>query len=302
MKVLLLGGTGVAGRATLRWLRERGGHDVSAVVRDERGRRVVTELGARPVTGDQRDPRRLRDWLQDVDVAVDLRVRLPAASRAVLPGAWRDYVALRDTEAGRLADAVIDVGTPRLVHDTVTMVYADGGDAWLDEDSPVDARGFLAANLACEEHLARVTAAGGVGIALRFGQFYGPDDAMSRQAARAVRRGFWPLPGAPRAFSSAVHTDDVGSAVGLAATTRGIEPGVHDVVDEEPLRTEELLAVLSTAVGRRVRAPFAPLARVVPALGRSQRVRGERFRAATGWQSTVPTRRIGWPAVLDRLR
>jgi len=171
----MLGGTGVAGRAALPHL-VRGGHDVSVLARSDAAAAVIRDAGARPVTGDADDPATLRRWLDGVDAAVDLRVRIPTPGRAVLPGGWREYVRLRDAAAGRLVGAAIDAGTPRLVHDTVTMVYADGGDSWLDEDARVHAPGFMAANLACEAHLARLGAAGGVGVALRFSQFYGPDD------------------------------------------------------------------------------------------------------------------------------
>ncbi len=293
MRLLLLGGTGVAGRAALRHLRE---HEVSAVVRDPAGGRTVTGLGAVALDGDQHDSAQLRRWLDGVDAVIDLRVRIPSPTRAVLPGAWRDYVLLRDTAAGRLVDAAIDVGTPRLVHDTVSMVYADGGDAWHDEDAAVTAPTFLAANLACEAHVARLAAAGGTGVALRFAQFYGPDDAMSRQAVAAARRGLWLLSGAGRTWTSAVHVEDAGAAVALAATTDGLPAGIYNVADDEPLRTTDLLAVLSEAAGRRVRAPLAPVARFVPLLARSNRVDSDRFRAATGWRPTVPSRRAGWPA------
>jgi len=290
----MLGGTGVAGRATLRHLRE---HDVSVPVRNPAGQQVVAGAGATPLDGDQDDPAQLRRWLDGVDAAIDLRVRIPAPSRAVLPGAWREYIWLRDTAAGRLVDAAIDVGTPRLVHDTVTMVYADGGDAWLDEDAPVSAPMFLAANLACEAHVARLTAAGGTGVALRFAQFYGPDDAMSRAVVGAARRGLWLQPARRQAWTSAVHTEDVGAAVALAATTDGLPGDVYNVADDEPLRTADLLTVLGSAAGRTVRTPLP--GRLLPAgLSRSNRVRSDRFRAATGWRPSVPSRREGWPAVV----
>lgn len=300
MKILLLGGTGVAGRAALRHLR---GHEVSVLARSEAAARAVAESGGTPLAGDADDPAQLRRWLRGVDTAIDLRVRIPPPLRAVLPGSWREYVWLRDTAAGRLVDAAIDVGTPRVVHDTVSMIYTGSPSGWLTEDSPTDAPAFLAANLACEAHLARLTTAGGAGIALRFAQFYGPDDAMSRATVAAARRGFAPLAfGDPQAWTSAIHTEDAGAAVALAATTEGLDGGVYNVADGEPLRHRELLSVLTAAAGRRVHAPPRPLARLAPAgLLRSQRVSSEKFRAATGWTPTVHTRRTGWPAAFATL-
>jgi nucleoside-diphosphate-sugar epimerase len=301
LRVLMLGGTGVAGRAALGQL-TAAGHEVSVLARTEEAARRVADAGGRPVTGDPDDPAELRRWLHGVDVAVDLRVRIPAPARAVLPDGWREYVRLRDTAAGRLVDAAIATGTPRVVHDTVSMVYADGGDSWLDEDAAVDTPGFMAANLACEAHLARLTAAGGVGVALRFAQFYGPDDAYSRQVIAQARRGRALVLGDPDAFSSAIHTDDVGTAVALAATTPDLAPGTYNVADDEPLRHRDLMAVLGGAAGRTVRPPPRLLVGLAPrVLRRSQRVSSERFRAATGWRPSVPSRRTGWPAAFDRV-
>ena len=303
MKLLMVGGTGVAGRAALPRLVE-GGHEVLVLARSAAAESAVTAAGGRPVHGDADDPTVLRGWLEGVDAAIDLRVRIPTPGRAVLPGGWREYVRLRDAAAGRLVDAAIAAATPRLVHDTVTMVYADGGEAWLDEDAPVDAPGFLAANLACEAHLARLAAAGGVAVALRFSQFYGPHDAYSRQLVAQARRGRAMVLGSSEAYTSAIHTDDVGSAVALAATTPGLASGVYNVADDEPLRNGELVEVFGAAAGRAVRPPPAWLPRLLsllpgPAgslLGRSNRVRSDRFRAATGWRPAVPSRRAGWPA------
>jgi len=298
MRLLILGGTGVAGRSALRNLKD---HDVSVLARSASAAQAVEKLGAKPLTGAADDPQQLRRWLDGVDAAVDLRVRIPSPGRAMLPGAWREYVRLRDTAAGRLVDAAIDVGTPRVVHDTVTMVYADGGDAWLDEDARVDAPGFMAANLACERHLARLTAAGGTGAALRFAMFYGPEDGTSRQLVAAARRGFAPVLGHPESWMSAIHTDDVGTAVALAATTDGLPAGVYNLADDEPLRRRELAAVFAEAAGRRVRTPPAALARLLPkALSRSTRVSSEKFLAATGWRPAVPSARAGWPAVFGQ--
>lgn len=295
MRVVVLGATGVAGRATVPLL-VAAGHEVRGHARSDRSARLLEAMEAEPVRVDSDDPAGLDSLVAGSDCVVDLRVSIPPASRAALPGAWREYARLRDQAAGALVDAALRAEVPRVVHDTVTMVYADGGDAILDESSPVDAPGPLASNLACERHLARVTEAGGVGVVLRFGQFYGPDDVFSRELVRSARRGWVPVIGRPEAWSSAIHTHDVGHAVVRALS---VPPGVYNVVDDEPLRRRELLAVLGDAAGRPVRGLPQWTAQLggaaVRALARSQRVTAERFRA-TGWRPTVPSRRQGWPA------
>ena len=298
MDVLVVGATGVAGRSTLRAL-TAAGHRTWALARGDAKAELVRSLGATAISGDPQDDLTLRQWCEGKDAVVDLRVRIPGGARAALPWAWREYRRLRGPEAGRLASAARDAGVGVLVRDTVTMIYADGGEEVLTESAPVDAPGTLAANLAAERHVAGFTAAGGTGVVLRCGQFYGPDDVLSRDLLLRARRGQALVLGAPSAWHSAVHTDDVGTAVVAALTAPA---GVYNVVDDEPLRRAEWIALLAESVGRAsLRQPPA-LATVVGgpplrSLARSHRVSAARFREVTGWRPSVPSRRVGWPAV-----
>jgi nucleoside-diphosphate-sugar epimerase len=274
---------------------------VRAHARSDAKAELVERLGAVPVRGNAEGDDLLR-WLPGTDAVVDLRISIPSTSRAVLPGSWREYQRLRGPVAGQLVDAAITAGVPRVVHDTVTMIYADGGDDVLTEDSPVDAPGHLHANVVTEQHLMRFTAAGGTGVALRFGQFYGPDDAYSLDLYRRARRGQALVVGQGQGWSSAIHTDDVGPAVAAALS---VPAGVYNVVDDEPLRRSDLVAVLASAVGReKLRTPPSFLTSLAPApvraLARSQRVSAERFRQVTGWRPSVPSRRSGLPQAASR--
>src|SRR5690606_27103321 len=193
-----------------------------------------------------------------------------------------------------LVDAALLEDVPRVVHDTVTMVYADGRSTPLTEDAPVDAPGALAANLVTEHQLGRVTAAGGAGVALRLAPLYGPDDELSARVVAGARRGRVPLLGPVDGWTSALHTDDAGAAVLTAQTAPG---GVCNVADDEPLTRRELLAVLADAVGvPTVRGLPDALVRAAPAplrsLARSHRVDAGRFHAP-GCRPSVPTRGQG---------
>jgi nucleoside-diphosphate-sugar epimerase len=297
MNILLLGGTGTAGRSTLPVLLAAG-HTVSVHVRSDLAAARLQPLGVSAIRFDAEDPEALVSVLRGQDAVIDHRVSLPPTSRSILPGAWRSFQHLRDPALSLLVDAMIHAGVPRLVRDLVTFVYEDGGDAWLDEASPVSASGPMAANLLAEAHVSRLTAAGGQGVVLRCGLFYGPDDRMSVETMRLARRGAALLLGADAAWHSALYTGDVGTAV-LAALR--VAPGVYNVVDDEPLRRCELAALLAQSAGRRrihrppgLMVPLAGAAARVQA--RSHRISSQRFREATGWRPRVPTRREGWPA------
>ncbi|MCL4293983.1 MAG: NAD(P)-dependent oxidoreductase [Acidimicrobiia bacterium] len=302
MKVLVLGATGVAGRSTLPRL-TAAGHDVVAHVRRPAARRAVETIGAQVVEGDSFDPGHLRAWMRGCDAVIDLRVSIPDTNRAAWPGAWREYARLRGHGCGRVVDAALDAGVTRVVRDTVTMTYAGAGDRWIDEDHATRASGALAANLVAEGHLARLTAAGGTGVAVRFGGFYGPDDEFSRDLIAATRKGRAPIIGDPDGYTSAVHTGDIGSALLVALSAPA---GVYNAVDDEPLTRAALLEVLARSSGReRVKAYPSWAARLasspVRALTRSQRVSNGRLKAV-GWQPTVASRRTGWPDAFSRFQ
>lgn len=295
MKILILGASGVAGRSVTP-LAVAAGHDVLAHVRSDTARSWAATLGATTVEGDPSDPARLRSWLRGCDAVIDLRVRVPDAAHASLPWAWREYARLRGRGCGEVVDAALAAGVPRVVRDTVTMTYADGGDRWLDETSPTRASGALAANLTAEGHLARLTAAGGDGVALRFGGFYGPDDEFSRELIAAARKGRSLVIGPPEGWTSATHTADIGPAL---MTALAAPAGVYNAVDDEPMTRHDLIGVLAEAAGRPVRPFPAWTARLaaspVRSLTRSHRVSNARLRGL-GWLPSVPSRREGWPA------
>lgn len=296
MRVVVLGATGAVGTVAVPEL-VAAGHEVIGHARSLLGAVALVRTGARAVRGDADDPPTLRSWVDGADAVVDLRVSVPPTEKAMLPWAWLEYVRLRDRATGTLVDVARQVGVAKVVHDTVTMVYADGGDRLLTESSEVSATGALRANLAAERHLAAFTRSGGVGVALRLAPLYSGWDEFSRYLMRASRGGRAPLLGPPEGWTSALHLDDVGSAVLLALQAPA---GVYNVADDEPMRRGDLLALLADAAGApRVRGLPAALTAVAPAplrgLARSQRVDTARFRAL-GWRPHVASRRCGWPA------
>ncbi len=88
-----------------------------------------------------------------------------------------------------------------------------------------------------------------------------------------------------------VWVDDAAQAV-VAALERALV-GVYDVVDDEPLRRDDILAAFARFVGRGrlVRLPTWLLRLLggagVATLSRSPRVSNRRFKEATGWAPAV---------------
>jgi UDP-glucose 4-epimerase len=139
-EIVITGSTGVVGRRAVRELLAAG-HRVTGVTRSERGRDRLESLGARAVEADVFDAGSLRRAFAGADTVVNLLTHIPSAERMGDPSAWAENDRLRTEASAAIADAAQAAGARRLVQESIAFVYADGGDAWLDEDAPVAGAG-----------------------------------------------------------------------------------------------------------------------------------------------------------------
>jgi UDP-glucose 4-epimerase len=289
VRVFVFGATGVIGRRALPAL-TAGGHEVSALARGPDRAAHVRSLGAEPVEADPADEANLARPLSGHDAVINVMTRIPPLSRAALPSAWRKNDHLRREVSGNVARAARRAGVERLVQESIGFLYADGGEAWLDEDAPIEPAMQTRSAVDAEQN-ARTF---GDAVVLRFGSFYGPDSDQSAAMVAMARRGLSPLPTRPGGYVSPLWLDDTGTAVCAALAA---PPGTYNVADAEPLRSAEFDAALAAAVGRgRLRAPARPLMRLAPTLrvvARSQRLSTVRLREATGWAPSMPSSRDG---------
>ena len=207
MQVFLAGGTGAVGRPALTAL-IAAGHQVTAVARTPDKAAQVEAAGATPVTVDLFDPAAVSAAVAGHQAVVNLATAVPpllSASRA----AWATHDRLRREACGHLVDAALAGGAERFVQESIVFTYPDGGDSWLDAASiEPDPSALTAAALVAEAHVARFTAAGRTGVALRFGLFYGPGTAHSEALLRAARWGVVVTAGTADAYTSSIHVDD----------------------------------------------------------------------------------------------
>jgi nucleoside-diphosphate-sugar epimerase len=298
MKAFVAGATGVLGRRALPLL-VAAGHEVSALARSDAGAKLVGALGARAVRLDVFDPDALRPAVAGHEVVCNLATHIPATGRMAAPGAWAENDRIRVEASRNLVDAALAGGAQRYVQESVTFLYRDGGDEWIDESSPVDPVANLRSATVAESNAARVTAAGATGVVLRFAAFYGPDSGTTLDMIRLCKRRI-ALGAGPDAYVSSITTDDAASAV---VASLSAPAGVYNVGDDGPVLRRQFFAVLAGALD--VRPPFvvpAAVARLGGAkasvLARSQRVSNRLFVEATGWKPEYPSVRDGWPMVL----
>jgi nucleoside-diphosphate-sugar epimerase len=289
VRVFVLGATGVIGRRALPAL-ATAGHEVTALARGPDRAARVSSLGATPVEADPFDEGNLAGALSGHEAVINVMTRIPPLSRAALPSAWRENDRLRREASGNVARAARRAGVERLVQESIAFLYADGREAWLDEDASIEPAVQTRSAIDAEQN-ARTF---GDAVVLRFGSFYGPDSDQSAAMVAMARRGLSPLPTRPTGYVSPLWLDDTGTAVSAALAAPA---GTYNVADTEPLRGAEFDAALATAVGRpRLRAPARPLMRLAPTLrvvARSQRLSTARLREATGWAPSMPSSRDG---------
>jgi nucleoside-diphosphate-sugar epimerase len=217
-------------------------------------------------------------------------------------GAWDETTRLRTVGARVLVDAALEERIPIYIHESVVFVYADGGATWLDEDAHTDDGGseILKATLLGEREAVRFTQAGGRGIVLRFGGFYGPDAPSTVETAQMGRRRMLPQVGAGANYMSSIYVPDAGRAV--AAALR-VPAGTYNICDDTPVPFADYLRAAADALGApRPRRLPAVLGRFIfGELGRyifrSLRVSNRRFRETAGWAPEVTSVSEGWPRI-----
>jgi len=265
----------------------------------------VRAQGASPVTVSMFDRAALQEAFLGNDAVVNLATSMPTMATFVFRRAWRPTERVRIEGSAAVVDAAIAAGVPRLVQEAVTTVYPDQGDAWIDENVEPDPYPNARGNLVAEASAARFSEAGGVGVVLRLGLFYGPGARHSEQFLAMAQHHVVPLVGRRNSYLSSIHLADGGTAVVAALE---VPTGTYNVVDDEPLTKHSYAEALAAAARTRpwLRGPGRLahlLGHRMASLTRSMRVANRHFREVSGWQPRYPSAREGWLATaasLDR--
>lgn len=254
MKILVAGATGAIGLPLVRALCTLG-HQVTGLARAKRGLDCLHELGAKAFSADAFDPRAVRTAIETAapDVVIDQLSSLPANPADILKSIPNDTRLHREGGANLLA-AARELGVGRYILQSKGF-YLDAPAGQLAHESAklrYDAPGTIgeaARTMGAYED--RVLASPPLdGIVLRYGFFYGPgtwyrpDGGIAEQA----RRGEALIVGEGNAVWSFVHIDD---AVAATVASLTAEPGVYNIVDDNPLLAADCLL----AFARWVDAP-----------------------------------------------
>jgi nucleoside-diphosphate-sugar epimerase len=315
MKIFLAGATGALGRALVPQLVAEG-HEVVGMTRSASKQDLVRSMGARPVVADALDPdavaRAVASAEPEVIVHELTALSGPMSMRdARHPERFKGAIMtnrLRTQGTDHLLAAGRAVGARRFLAQSFgAFRFARTGGPVQSEDDPLDpdAPGAPQPGVEAIVYLEQtVTSIGwGEGLALRYGGFYGPGTSISldphAQMAAPVRKRRFPIIGDGGGVFSYIHIDDAAAAT-AAALDRG-QPGIYNIVDDEPAPVREWLPVLASALGakppRRIPRWLGRLAAGETATAMMTEAKGasnEKAKRELHWQLRYPSWRQGF--------
>jgi len=262
MKIFVAGATGVLGRAIVPLLAAQG-HDVVGMTKSASKQELVRDLGARPVVADALD----RDAVARAVASAEPEVIVHELTALSGPMSIRDARHPERSAVAIMTNRLRTEGTDHLLaagraagaRRVVAQSFAafrfarTGGPAQteaepLDPNPPAALRTPLVGILHLEGAVTSIE--WGEGLALRYGSLYGPGTAISRAPdavmAAPVRKRRFPIVGDGGGVFSHVHIDDAAAAT-VAAVQNG-QPGIYNIVDDEPAPVREWLPVLASAL------------------------------------------------------
>jgi 2-alkyl-3-oxoalkanoate reductase len=311
MKIFVAGATGVVGSRLIPRLVERG-HEVTAMTRTPGKVEALRAAGATPVLAEALNQPEVRAAVLAAQPEVVVNELTSLSSLGSNLRRFDKYFAitnrLRTEGTDHLLDAARSAGARLFVSQSYAgWPYARTGGAVKREDDPLDSHPPASARqtLQAIKHMeASVLGSEGLaGVVLRYGSLYGPGTSLGRTPPgthlTAIAKGKFPIVGDGGGVWSFIHVEDAAEATALAVERA--DPGVYNVVDDEPAFVADWLPVLASAVGakppRRVPVWLARRFAGELAVVMMTATRGasnQKAKQALDWRLRYPTWRVGF--------
>jgi 2-alkyl-3-oxoalkanoate reductase len=265
MKVFVAGATGVLGRALVPLLVAQG-HEVVGMTRSASKQDLVRSQGAHPVVADALDPDAVAQAVASAEPEVIVHQLTALSGKMSARDMRHPERSPLATMTNRLRTEATDhlLAAGRAVGARRFVAQSFGAFRWartggpvqteadpLDPNPPAALRAPLVGILHVEQAVPTID--WGEGLVLRYGGFYGPGTTTSRAPdatmAVLVRKRRFPIVGDGGGFWSHVHVDDAAAAT-VIAVDHG-QPGIYNIVDDEPAPVREWLPVLANALGAK---------------------------------------------------
>lgn len=296
MRTFVTGASGFVGHAVCAELLARG-HEVSALVR----RPGSQPGGTTPIAGDLTDAAALGRALGEG--GPDCVIHLAAEIATQRDSRKLEEVNVEGTR--RLLAACASAGEPRFVF-VSTVVTGDAGGAVLDERSPLPVQTAYGRTKQRGEELVRES--GLPSVVIRPSHVYGPGGWFAEEIVKRLRApGRFVVIGSGQNWWDVVRCEDVATAC-VQAAERAPAGALYHVVDDEPIRYYDFVALTAQAlgVGAPRRLPAWLARRVagsdpVSAVVRSARSSNERIKHELGWEPRYGSARQGVPDAVAQL-
>jgi 2-alkyl-3-oxoalkanoate reductase len=310
MKVFVAGASGAIGRPLVRRL-AAAGYEVTGATRREDRAEEIRAAGAEAVVVDAFDAPALEAAVKDAapDVVVNQLTSLPQRYDPRKASFYEGTNRVRREGGHNLVEAARAAGARRFLTQSISFLYAPEGDWVKDEEARPfdDAPGHFgpAVRVMVDHEREVVESPDFEGLALRYGQFYGPGTyfAGDGHLGREVQRRRFPVVGEGTGTFSFLHLEDAAAAT-LAALDHGA-PGVYNVVDDEPAPLSEWLPVYAEALSakppRRVPVWLARLVAGKAVADTAVSLRGAsnaKAKRELGWQPSYASWRQGFREAL----
>ena len=302
MKVLIAGSTGVLGKRLVGLL-VRNGHDVFGLTRDERGDRIVHELGGTPIHGNLFNPDEITSNVDQLDAIVHAATAIPKKQRPSDTD-WQinDEIRIKGIES--LSEVARRTDAGQLIFQSIAWVGRPDDESPFDEETPVNPDDVTRSAATAERiALNAVAEYGFTTTVLRGGWFYGSDAWHTQSFGEALRKRMLPIIGDGSAYWSILHVDDAATAYLSALEQR--PAGIYHVVDDEPVQVGEFFRYFAEIQDAKppMRIPVW-LARIMAGsfstdfATTSTITNANKFKAATRWQPQFPSYREGLAQVV----
>jgi nucleoside-diphosphate-sugar epimerase len=296
MRAFVTGASGFLGHTVCAELLSRG-HETSSLVR----RPGSEPEGTTAASGDLTDAAALTRLIKEAQPECVIHLAAEIATQ-------RDpakIAAVNIAGTGHLLEACAKADSPRFVFAS-TVVTGDADGRVLDEDSPLPVETPYGRSKQEGERMVRES--GLHHVVMRPSHVYGPGGWYAEEiVGRLKQPGRFAVIGKGDNWWDVVRVEDVAAAC-VDAAERAPSGSVFHVVDDEPIRYYEFVALTADALGlgppRRIPPWLARLAAgdgPIRAVVRSAKSTNERLKRELGWKPRYPSARDGVPDAVAKL-
>jgi nucleoside-diphosphate-sugar epimerase len=296
VRLLVTGASGFLGRVVCAELLERD-HQVHALVRRKGSEPPRTAA----VGGDLTDAGSLTSAVESAAPECVVHLAAEIASQ-------RDAAKIHEVnvDGTRVLVAACEAAGVRRIVFASTVVTGDAKGALLDEETQLPVETEYGRSKQEGERLLRESSL--EHVIIRPSHVYGPGGWFVEEFVNRLRQpGRFAVIGSGENWWDVVRVEDVASAVADAAE-RAPAGALYHVVDDEPIRFYDFIALAAAALGkgspRRMPTWIARLAAgadPVRAVTRSARSSNARIKSELGWAPRFPTAQEGVPDAIARL-